>query len=69
MMGTRAITSLFHVIVKQKPLVDCNESALFLAYLFADRVHADSPSGLLVMSWRGAWLMIMLYTLNLYVGE
>lgn len=68
-IGAGAIASLLHVVVKPKPLVDHDESARFLAYLFANRVHVDNPSGLLVMSWRRTGLVIMLKTLYLHIGE
>lgn len=68
MMGARAVTSLLHVIVKQKPPIDRHESALCLAD-FVQCVHAGDPSGLLVVSRRCAGFMLMLKALNLHIRE
>lgn len=60
---------MLYVVVEPKPPIDRNKSALLLTYLSTDRVHADNPSGLLVVSWRCAVLMIVFKTLNLHIGE
>ena len=58
-VGARAVSSLLDVVVEQKPAIDRFEPALRQGYLFAERVHADTRSGLLVMIRRCAAPVLM----------